>query len=269
MLTLLKEGDKYVVYSDTSQTGLGCVLMQNEKMITYTSKQLKKHEKNYPTHDLELAIVVFALKIWRHYLYGEEFELLCNHKSLKYIFTRKDLNMRQRRWMQMLKDFKFEVSYHPSKANLVADALSRKRNHEVMAGLMIREGEMLDFIQNYGAQFSFSGLSLLVVSLVIEPALIRPIIESQEHDESLKNLKQRYKYEGMQERHISSDGGLRYHNDICVPKVPKLEQAILGEAHKPHLTVHPGSTKIYVRRQYWWENMKRDIVEYVAKCLTW
>ncbi|MGV8048447.1 Ty3/Gypsy family RNase HI domain-containing protein, partial [Mycobacterium kansasii] len=97
VLVLPEQGAKYVVYTDASRVGLGGVLMQKDRAIAYASRQLRKHEENYPTHDLELAAVVFALKIWRHYLYGEEFQLFCDHKSLKYIFMQKDLNMHQRR----------------------------------------------------------------------------------------------------------------------------------------------------------------------------
>ena len=97
VLALPSGEDGYVVYNDTSKQGLGCVLMQNGRVITYASRQLKKHEKNYPTHDLELAVVVFALKIWRHYLYGVPYRIFTDHKSLQYIFTQKELNLRQRR----------------------------------------------------------------------------------------------------------------------------------------------------------------------------
>jgi len=105
---------------------LGCVLMQNDKVIAYASRQLKNHKLNYPTHDLELAAVVFALKIWRHYLYGEKCEIYTDHKSLKYLFTQKELNLRQRRWLELIKDYDCVINYHPGKANVVADALSRK-----------------------------------------------------------------------------------------------------------------------------------------------
>ncbi|GAU30442.1 hypothetical protein TSUD_392550 [Trifolium subterraneum] len=117
---------KYVVYCDASHKGLGCVLMQDGAIVAYASRQLKLHEENYPTHDLELAAIIFALKIWRHHLYGVQFALYSDHKSLRYLFDQKELNMRQRRWMEYLKDFEFELNYHPGKANVVADALSRK-----------------------------------------------------------------------------------------------------------------------------------------------
>jgi hypothetical protein len=112
------------VYCDASGTGIGCVLMQEGRMIAYASRQLKRHEEHYPTDDLELAAFVHALKIWHHYLLGNTCHIYTDHKSLKYIFTQADLNMRQRRWLELIKDYDLEVHYHPSKANFVADALS-------------------------------------------------------------------------------------------------------------------------------------------------
>jgi hypothetical protein len=120
VLTLSRESEKFVVYSDPSLHGLGCVLMQQGKVIDYASRQLKDHEKNYPTHDLELAAIVYALKIWRHYLFQETVEIYTDHKSLKYIFTQKELNMRQRRWLELIKDYNCYILYHAGKANVVA-----------------------------------------------------------------------------------------------------------------------------------------------------
>ncbi|WVZ70340.1 hypothetical protein U9M48_019015 [Paspalum notatum var. saurae] len=114
------------VYCDASGSGLGCVLMQERRVIAYASCQLRKHEVNYPTHDLELLAVVYALKKWRHYLLGNTCHIYTDHKSLKYIFIQPELNMRQRRWLELIKDYDLEVHYHPGKANVVADALSRK-----------------------------------------------------------------------------------------------------------------------------------------------
>ena len=126
VLVLPDEQGNFVIFSDASHKGLGCVLMQHDKVIAYASIQLKTHEQKYPTHDLELEAIVFALKIWRHYLYGEKCEIYTDHKSLKYIFTQKELNMRQRRWLELIKDYDYSINYHPGKANVVADALSRK-----------------------------------------------------------------------------------------------------------------------------------------------
>ncbi|GJR81127.1 putative reverse transcriptase domain-containing protein [Tanacetum coccineum] len=122
ILTLPSGSGGFQIYSDASKKGLGCCLRASWKVIAYASRQLKPYEVNYPTHDLELAAVVFALKIWRHYLYGESCDIFTDHKSLKYIFTQRELNMRQRRWLELLKDYDTNIQYHPGKANVVADA---------------------------------------------------------------------------------------------------------------------------------------------------
>ncbi|GKB00787.1 putative reverse transcriptase domain-containing protein [Tanacetum coccineum] len=126
VLALPDRPKDFVVYCDASGIGLGCVLMQRGKVIAYASRQLKIHEENYTTHDLELGAVVFALKIWRHYLYGKNSVIYTDHKSLQHIFSQKELNMRQRRWIELFSDYDCEIRYHPGKANVVADALSRK-----------------------------------------------------------------------------------------------------------------------------------------------
>ncbi|GJU36764.1 putative reverse transcriptase domain-containing protein [Tanacetum coccineum] len=122
----LPEGSKdFVVYCDASHKGLGVVLMQKEKVIAYASRQLKVYEKNYTTHDLELGSVVFSLKIWRHYLYGTRCTVFTDHKNLQHILDQKELNMRQRRWLELLSDYDCDIRYHPGKANVVANALSQ------------------------------------------------------------------------------------------------------------------------------------------------
>nr|GFC79418.1 putative reverse transcriptase domain-containing protein [Tanacetum cinerariifolium] len=127
ILALPEGSEDFIVYCDASNKGLGAMLMQREKVISYASCQLKIHEKkNYTTHDLELGAVVFALKIWRHYLYGTKCTMFTDHKSLQHILDQKELNMRQRRWLELLSDYDCEFCYHPGKANVVADALSRK-----------------------------------------------------------------------------------------------------------------------------------------------
>ncbi|GJT16644.1 reverse transcriptase domain-containing protein [Tanacetum coccineum] len=125
ILSLPDGVEDFVVYYDASNQGLGCVLMQRNKVIAYASRQLKIYEKNYTTHDLELGAVVFALKIWRHYLYGTKSVIYTDHKSLQHIFDQKELNMRQRRWIELFSDYECEIRYHPGKANVVADALTQ------------------------------------------------------------------------------------------------------------------------------------------------
>ncbi|GJZ82810.1 putative reverse transcriptase domain-containing protein [Tanacetum coccineum] len=126
-ILLLPDGvEDFVVYCDASNQGLGCVFMQKGKVIAYASRQLKIHEKNYTTHDLELGAVVFALKTWRHYLYGTKSVIYTDNRSLQHIFDQKELNMRQRGWIELFSFYECEIRYHPGKANVVADALSRK-----------------------------------------------------------------------------------------------------------------------------------------------
>jgi hypothetical protein len=115
----------FSIYYDASGQGLGCMLMQDGHVVSYASKKLRKYEEKYPTHDLELAVVVHALKIWRHYIIGKRCEIYSYHKSLKYIFTQPDLNLRQPRQLELIKHYDLGNNYHPGKANIVADALSR------------------------------------------------------------------------------------------------------------------------------------------------
>ncbi|GJT15917.1 putative reverse transcriptase domain-containing protein [Tanacetum coccineum] len=127
VLALLEGNDDFIVYCYASHQGQGAVLMQREKVIAYASRQLKPHEGDYTTHDLELGAVVFALKIWRHYLYGTKCTVFTDHKSLHHILDQIELNMRQRRWLELLVDYDCEIRYHSGKENVVADALSRKK----------------------------------------------------------------------------------------------------------------------------------------------
>nr|GFC97722.1 putative reverse transcriptase domain-containing protein [Tanacetum cinerariifolium] len=127
--------EDFVVYA--SLRGFGAVLMQREKVIAYASRQLKKNKENYTTHDLELGAVVFSLRLWRHYLYGTKCIVFTDHKSLQYILDQKELNMRQRRWIELLSDYDCEIRYHPRKANVVADALSRKDKEPIRVRALV------------------------------------------------------------------------------------------------------------------------------------
>ncbi|GJW83868.1 putative reverse transcriptase domain-containing protein [Tanacetum coccineum] len=137
ILALPEGSEDFIAYCDASKKGLGAMLMQREKVISYASRQLKIHEKNYTTHDLELGAVVFALKFWRHYLYGTKCTVFTDHKSLQHILDQKELNMRQRRWLELLSDYDCEIRYHPGKANVVADALSRKEREPLRVRALV------------------------------------------------------------------------------------------------------------------------------------
>jgi len=173
----------FEVYCDACGQGLGCVLMQERKVAAYASRQLKQHELNYPTHDLELAAVVFALKIWRHYLYGARFEVFSDHKSLKYLFDQKELNMRQRRWMKFLKDYDFELQYHPGKSNVVADALNRKSIHASM--MMVKELDLIESFKDLNLAVKLRRNSICLGMLKISSEFLEEIKRAQERDQFL------------------------------------------------------------------------------------
>ena len=177
VLALPNGKDSFVVYTDASKEGLGYVLMQNDKVIPYVSMKLKLHERNYPTHDLELATVVFALKKWRHYLCGVTFEVFTDHKSLKYLFSQKELNLRQRRWMEFLEDYDCTIKYHPGKANVVADALSRQVQ---VAGLMIKELHLLEEVSCWNPRLE--PRKVILGNIVVKSTLLEHIKKPREND---------------------------------------------------------------------------------------
>ncbi|GJT03230.1 putative reverse transcriptase domain-containing protein [Tanacetum coccineum] len=144
ILALLEGKEDFVVYCDASLKGYGAVLMQREKVIAYAYRQLKVHEENYTTHDLELGAVVFALRLLRHYLYGTKCVVFTDYKSLQYILNQKELNLRQQRWIELLSDYDCEIRYHPGKANVVADALSRKERDKPL-----RVRDLMMTVHNY------------------------------------------------------------------------------------------------------------------------
>ncbi|KAL4030335.1 hypothetical protein IC575_008571 [Cucumis melo] len=224
----------FVIYSDASKKGLGCVLMQQGKVVAYASRQLKVHEQNYPTHDLELAAVIFALKIWRHYLYGEKIQIYTDHKSLKYFFTQKELNMRQRRWLELVKDYDCEILYH-------------------LAEIAVSVGEV----------------TAQLAQLSVQPTLRQKIIAAQWNDPYLAEKRRMVETGQGEDFSISADDGLMFEGRLCVPEDSAVKTELLTEAHSSPFTMHPGSTKMYqdLRSVYWWRGMKRDVADFVSRCL--
>nr|GEZ08740.1 putative reverse transcriptase domain-containing protein [Tanacetum cinerariifolium] len=244
ILALPEGNDDFIVYCDASLQGLGAVLMQKEKVIAYASRQLKPNEENYTNHDLELGAVVFALKILRHYLYGTKCTVFTDHKSLQQILNKKELNMRQRRWLKLLADYDCEIHYHPGKANVVADALSRKKQ---IKPLRVR--------------------SLI---MTIHPKLPSQILKPQTEALMQENVKVE-NLQGMDKSfQIRLDGTRCIKNRSWLPLFRGLRDLIMHESHKSKYSIHPGSDKIYqdLKKLYWWPDMKAVITEYVGKCLT-
>ncbi|GJZ74371.1 putative nucleotidyltransferase, ribonuclease H [Tanacetum coccineum] len=244
ILALPEGSENFVVYCDASHKGLGAVLMQKEKVIAYASRQLKIHEKNYTTHDLELGAVVFALKMWRHYLYGTKCVVYTDHKSLQHILDQKELNMRQRRWLELLSDYDCELRYHPGKANVVADALSRKCRPKPLRVRAL----------------------VMTIGLNLPARILNAQVEARKEENfrtedlhgMIKNLEPR------------ADGTLCLKNRSWIPLFGDLRALIMHESHKSKYSIHPGSDKMYqdLKKLYWWPNMKAEIATYVRKCMT-
>ena len=181
-------------------------------MVAYASRQLKPHEKNYPMHDLELAAIVFVLKIWRHYLYEEKCFIYTNHKSLKYFPSQRELNLRQRRWMELIKDYDYVIDYHPGKANVVADALNRK---------------IVQTLRALNAQFLLTDDGTVVVELIARPNLLNQVLGAQKNDEKISAIVSKIGEGKETEFSVKEDRSLYYKDRVYVPSDSELKRAIL------------------------------------------
>jgi hypothetical protein len=221
---------------------------------------LRLHEENYPTHDLEVAAMVMALRTWRHYMLGNVVHIYTDHKSLKYIFTQPDLNMRQGRWLRLIKDYELEVHYHSGKANVVADALSYKAHCNYLPAIRLT-----------GEESSTRVLpDLSLYNITHTPVLRDEIIAAQRNDEGMGDIKRRIR-EGDPNVacfHEDAEGVLWFKDRLVVPKKAALKKKILDEAHTSRYSIHPGCIKMYhhLRQQFWWIRMKRKTAGYVSEC---
>nr|CAD1823466.1 unnamed protein product [Ananas comosus var. bracteatus] len=170
------------------QTNLSRLVSKSISLVAYKAAQ-DDYEKNYPTHDLELAAVVFALKVWRHYFYGEHYEVFTDHKSLKYLFTQMELNFRQRRWLELLKDYDISIQYHPGKPNMVADALSRKAVQS-LSMIITQQKPLLEELQLLRLEIVSPGSTTRLMSMVLKPTLLDRIREKQSGDPHLLRIRE-------------------------------------------------------------------------------
>jgi hypothetical protein len=225
------------VYCDASGTGLGCVLMQQGCVIAYSSPQLCPHEEHYPTHDLELVVVVHALRIWRHYLLVNVAHIFTDHKSLKYFFTQVDLNMWQRRWLELIKDYDLEIHYHPGKPNVVADALSRKAQCNYLSSVTISGEEFSVRVSHIMVQFN------VTLTLVLRGE----IIAAQSIVARVAHIKRRLTEDDPKVNcfRVDEEDILWFKDRLVVPKNHGLCKKIFNEAHTPKYSIHPSSTKMY------------------------
>ena len=195
---------------------------------------------------MELAAIVFVLKIWRHYLYGEKCFIYTDHKSLKYLPSQRKLNLRQRRWMELIKDYDCMIDYHPGKANVVADALSRKS---------------MQMLRALNAHLSLIDDGEIVVDLIARPDLLNQVLEAQKNDEKISAIVSQIEEGKGTEFSVKEDGSLYYKDQVCVTHDTELKKVILEEAHSRSFVMHPGSIEMYkdLKVSYWWSRMKRDV----------
>jgi hypothetical protein len=203
------------IYYDASGQGLGCVLMQDGHVVTYVSRQLRKHEEKYPTHDIELAVVVHALKIWRHYIIDKRCEVYSDHKSLKYIFTQPDLNLRQWRWLELIKDYDLGINYHPDKANIVADALCRRSHLNILATRELLPKFCKEFEKLNLGWVSNTEVIEMEVDSTLEQNIWKGQLEDAKIQEIIEQTKE-YKAPGFS---VDDQGTLWYKKRICVPEI--------------------------------------------------
>nr|GEV28800.1 retrotransposon protein, putative, Ty3-gypsy subclass [Tanacetum cinerariifolium] len=231
------------IYSDASKKGLGCVFMQHGKQS------------------------FFLLRFGDNICMGK-LVTLTDHKSLKYILTQKELNMRQWRWLELLKDYDANIQYHPSKANVVADALSRK-NSGIMACLKIQP-EIIKDLEIMEVELVVRGSEGYIASLKIEPNLILQIKEAQKEDGKLWSVVQNMKKGKQKKFRVDDHSVIWYGNRLCVPDNYSLREAVLTEAYSSPFSIHPDTTKMYrdLKQNFWWNGMKHDVARFVAKCLT-
>src|SRR4051812_45871529 len=240
--------------------------MQGKNIVAYTSRQLKTSERNYLTHDLELAAVIHALISSRHLLLGRKVDVFTDHKSLKYLFTQPNLNLRQRRWLETITGYLVDIQYLHGKANVIADALSRKGDCN---NIQVREihPDLCEKFRKLNLDLVPSGY---LDNLMVDPTIHERIRDAQSASSMIQKIKKGIaasvpKYICFS---VHSDGTVMFEDRAVVPKEGDLREVIMKEAHDSKLLIHPGSTKMYqdLKQTFWWTRMKRDVARFESQC---
>jgi hypothetical protein len=244
ILRIADPNEDFIVCTDACKEGLGGVLTQNGFVICYESRKLKEHERHYATHDLELAAIVHALRKWRHYLMGKRFELRTDHNGLKYLFDQPTLNARQSRWLEFLSEYDFDIKHIKGKENKVVDALSR-RVHELHA------------------------TTISMYQSDLKDKIIEAAKSDLQYKELVAKLQQGILQQKIEEYKLDNDEILMYRGIIYVPNSQELKNLILREMHNVPYAGHPGYQKTIaaVKSQYYWPGMKKEVADFIAKCL--
>jgi hypothetical protein len=244
ILKIADPNEDFVMCIDACKEGLGGVLSQNDHVVCYEFRKLKEHERNYATNYLELVTIIHALKMWRHYLMGKKFKLKTNHCRMKHFFGQPTLNARQTRWLEFLSEYDFEIMHIKGKENQVANVLSRRAHEVHIAGISMYKTYLKD--------------------------KIIATTNSDQHYVKIKetlqqgNFQQKFNYYELKENEI-----LMYKGKMYVSNSSELKKAVLKEMHNVPCVGHPGYQKTIapVRSQYFWPRMKKEVANYIAKCL--
>jgi hypothetical protein len=244
MLKIADPNESFVVCTDTCKEGLGGVLTQNGHVIGHESRKIKEHERNYATHNLELASIVHALRMWMHYLMWKKFEFRTDHIGMKYLFEQSTLNVRQTRWLEFLSEYDFDIKHIKGNENKVFDALSIRVHHMHATTINIHQSDL-------------------------KKRILDGLVTDQHYLQVKENLQQGNVQQKIKEYKINEDGLLMHKNRIYVPSSGELRNVVLKEMHDVPYVGHPGYQKTItaVRSQFFWPRMKKDVVDYITRCM--
>jgi hypothetical protein len=244
ILRIVDPEEEFIVCSDACNEGISGVLIQNGFVICYESRKLKDHERNYATHDLELVSIVHALRKWSHYLMGKRFELRTDHNDSKYLFDQPNLNARQRRWLEFLRKYDFDINHIKGKENKVVDALSKKV-HQLHA------------------------ITINMFQTDIKRKILEAANVDLQYKELVAMLQQGKMLQKVDNYKLGIYGILLRKNKIFVPNFQDLKRMIVHETHNVPYAGHPRYQKTMetIKSHYLWLGIRKEITKYIARCM--